>query len=328
MRMWFGLALLVPAVLLGLQIGFLGHTSLDPFGRWSFGSHLFQSLRTAAPGLRLPLPDAYLGGLDRELMDTQTGATPTFLFDHVITHRVWYYFLLAALFKWPLGFLGALGLRTFRPHTRRDRRSWFLLVAIALYLVAAMFSVSINAGIRYLFPILPLLCVWFGGLAGAPAGGTTRRKARLLPRLAVALALLQGLEAGLAAPWYLSFFNWPSGGPGGGYRLLNDSNVDWGQGLIALREELARRGIQRVHLAYHGTTDPGIYGIDYVPYLGGRPGPESDWLAMSSYYFVGLSQRMMTSHGPTRSLQILVGPLRNVPPVARPANCIYLFRLR
>jgi hypothetical protein len=49
---------------------------------------------------------------------------------------------------------------------------------------------------------------------------------------------------------------------------------------------------------------------------------------MSSYYFVGLSQRMMTSHGPTRSLQILVGPLRNVPPVARPANCIYLFRLR
>jgi hypothetical protein len=54
-----------------------------------------------------------------------------------------------------------------------------------------------------------------------------------------------------------------------------------------LRSELKRRGITRIHLAYHGTTDPAIYGIDYIPYLGGLPGPESDWIAVSSYYFVG-----------------------------------------
>ena len=48
---------------------------------------------------------------------------------------------------------------------------------------------------------------------------------------------------------------------------MNDSNVDWGQGLIALRDEMERRGIKRIHLSYHGTTDPAVYGIDYVPYL-------------------------------------------------------------
>ena len=56
-----------------------------------------------------------------------------------------------------------------------------------------------------------------------------------------------------------------------------------------------------------------------------RPGPESDWLAVSSYYFVALTQRMMTREGRTRSLQFDFGPLRYASPVARPADCIYLF---
>jgi len=109
---------------------------------------------------------------------------------------------------------------------------------------------------------------------------------------------------------------------------VNDSNVDWGQGLIALRDELKRRGIGRVHLAYHGTTDPAVYGIDYVPYMGGTPGTESDWLAVSSYFFVGQTQRMMTSRGRTPPLCIDFRPLWGVRPAARPADCIYLFPLR
>jgi hypothetical protein len=143
----------------------------------------------------------------------------------------------------------------------------------------------------------------------------------------LACAVLQAAEVALAAPWYLSFFNWPAGGPGGGYELVNDSNVDWGQGLIALREELRRRGIARVHLAYHGTADPALYGIDYVPYLGGDPGPESDWLAVSSYYFVGLTQRMMTPRGRTGFIAFDFSGMRDVRPEARAGGSIYLFRL-
>jgi hypothetical protein len=110
---------------------------------------------------------------------------------------------------------------------------------------------------------------------------------------------------------------------------VNDSNVDWGQGLIALREELARRGITRVHLAYHGTADPAVYGIDYLPYRGGVPGRESDWLAISSYYFVGLSQRMMLHEGRTEQPILLdFRPLWRQAPEAMPAGCMLLFRVR
>ena len=86
--------------------------------------------------------------------------------------------------------------------------------------------------------------------------------------------------------------------------------------------------IQRIHLAYHGTTDPSVYGIDYVPFLGGTPGPESDWLAVSSFYLVGQSQRMMTQHGRTGFVHLDLSSMWNATPVARPARCMVLYRIR
>jgi hypothetical protein len=248
----------------------------------------------------------------------------TYLLGRVQQGSLWYYFPLALSFKLPLGTWGALVARaTIRPSEADDRgvpAGWVMGIAAAILLVMALFFTRYNFGIRYLLPLLPLACIWCGGLLDASVQ-------RPLRRTAVALALLLALESTLAAPWFLSFYNWPAGGPGGGDRLVNDSNVDWGQGLIALREEMAKRGIRRIHLSYHGTTDPAVYGIDYVPYLGGPVGPESEWLAVSSYYFVGLGQRMMTPHGRTDRIGIDFRPLWSRIPDARPAGCMYLFHL-
>jgi hypothetical protein len=207
--------------------------------------------------------------------------------------------------------------------------------------------------------MVPLLCVWCGGLLGrgalraqrhagaapagrpdaAPAPGGARARGAAAPArararigwvaaAAIALAALQAVESVSASPWQLSFFNLFAGGPGGGYRVVNDSNVDWGQGLIALRAELRRRGVGKIHLAYHGTSDPAIYGIDYIPYMGGIPGPESGWIAISSYYFVGLGQQMMTQRGRTERLRLDFRPLWTRKPDAVVAGCMYLYRLR
>jgi hypothetical protein len=327
-RLWVGAALLVPAAMLAMYLGYLGGVSLTPLGEWHFLSRTFQACQRIAPGLRLPLPDYWIRGLDFQSFDAQPEHNVSLLLGRILPRPVWYYYPLAALFKWPLGFLVGLSACVWLALSSRHDRDAFLGVPVTLYLLAAMFSVSLNAGIRYLFPILPFLCVWLGGLASMRLLAHLKNQGRVWLRVGLALALLQAVETGLAAPWYLSFFNGPSGGPGGGYRLVNDSNVDWGQGLIALRDELKRRGIGRVHLAYHGTTDPAVYGIDYVPYVGGEPGKESDWLAVSSYYFVGLGQRMMTQRGRTPPLIIDFRPLWGVQPVARPADCIYLFPLR
>ena len=331
-RVWAGIALLAVSTLAVLQVGYLGRTSWRPLAERHFRSAAFRQFQHDVPWLRVPLPDDLVDGIDLQTHEGQ-GDTPTYFLGKVHTGRVFAYYPLGFAFKWPLGFLAALVVRTGSSIKRRRKR-WhetFALLPAAILLLAGMFVLQLNIGIRYLFPIMPLLCVWLGGLAAPGVGALVKsaRAARRWAMIGVLLAGLQAIEVMAAAPWYLAFFNRACGGVGGGYRLVNDSNVDWGQGLIALREELERRGIKRIHLAYHGTTDPAIYGIDYIPFLGGTPGPESDWIAISSYYFVGLGQRMTTSKGRSSvPLQFDFGPLRNVKPIATPAGCMYLFRLR
>jgi hypothetical protein len=41
--------------------------------------------------------------------------------------------------------------------------------------------------------------------------------------------------------------------------------VDWGQGLIALRDYMREEGLERVRLSYFGSALPEAYGIAYEP---------------------------------------------------------------
>jgi hypothetical protein len=334
-RVWLGLLLIAPFALLALQAGYLGRTSFRPLAQWTFMSRPFLALQHAAPRLTLPLPDALVRGLDHQSFSAEPGRLPTYLDGRVRYDRVRSYFPRALAVKWPLAFLLALALRAalaarLRLARGRGLRGALLATPVAALAGIAMFGPNLNAGVRYLFPIVPIACVWLGGLTAHPARVPTGRRAELV-HWALAgwlLAAAQAVEVAPVGPWYLSFFNRMAGGPGRGDFVVNDSNVDWGQGLIALKREMDRRGIRRIHLAYHGTTDPALYGIDYVPYLGGEPGPESDWLAVSSYYFVGLPQAMMTPRGRTALAQKFdFHAAWNVPPAARPAGCMYLFHL-
>ena len=346
-RLWLVLALLPVTSLAIFNLGYLGQTSFAPLSKHIFFSQRFKSAQQALPALRPPVPDVAMEGLDYLSYLSESPDTPSYLLGVEHTGAAWAYFPVALAVKWPLGFLGALALRGLIAVRRGRKRLWnasVLLVPAAVVLGSAMVA-HLNVGIRYVFPILPLLCVWCGGLlapgakplmrAPAASGATRSRPAgaprarfAFVPVAAIALASLQAVESVAASPWQLSFFNAFAGGPGGGFRIVNDSNVDWGQGLIGLCSEMKRRGIGKIHLAYHGTTDPAIYGIDYAPYLGGMPGPESDWIAISSYYFVGLTQRMMTPRGRTERLRLEFGPLQNRRPDAVIAGCMYLFRLR
>ena len=319
---WLGLLVLAPLAWLAVDAGYLFAISTGPWSQLPLRSGAFLGLVHRLPWFGMPLPTAFIAGLDYMLMLNEHGST--YLLGRIHEGAVWYYFPLALLFKLPLGTWGGMIARAvIRPKEADERcvpAGWVIGIAAGVLLVIALFFTRYNFGIRYLLPLLPLACVWCGGLMNPNVRPPLRRTA-------VAFTLLLALESCLAAPWFLSFFNWPAGGRGTGDRLVNDSNVDWGQGLIALRDELGRRGIHRVYLSYHGTTDPAVYGIDYVPYLGGPPGQESEWIAVSSYYFVGLSQRMMTQHGRTPPIRIDFSPLWSLSPDARPAGCMYLFQL-
>jgi hypothetical protein len=65
-------------------------------------------------------------------------------------------------------------------------------------------------------------------------------------------------------PHYLAYFNELVGGPDHGYRVLVDSNLDWGQDLKGLKRWMDRNGVDLVGLSYFGTADPRYYGIKFL----------------------------------------------------------------
>lgn len=153
---------------------------------------------------------------------------------------------------------------------RTRRRALFLLVAGGAFFALTMFS-ALNIGYRHALPALPYLLALAGGLA-AP------ESRRALPRLsAVRLTPARLAAAGVAVliavavwihPHYLSYFNPLAGGPANGYRVLTDSNVDWGQDLLRLQAWMDERGVSSVRLGWFGSADPDYYGLAYEPLPG------------------------------------------------------------
>jgi len=86
-----------------------------------------------------------------------------------------------------------------------------------------------------------------------------------LPAAAASIALLWTATGTLqVSPRYLQFFNEAAGGDENGHRMLIDSNIDWGQDLIRLREYLVENNIEGVALAYFGRVHPAVYGIKFT----------------------------------------------------------------
>ena len=324
---WAMLAALVPIALVALYAGYLGQASFAPLRAHAWNSNVMQSAARTMPWLRAPLPDDYLGGFDWQAHESDSGSVPTYIFGQLRRDRVPYYFPVALAVKWPLGVLALLALAAWRRPRAGKLEYAFLLLPAALFLFAGMTLLKLNAGIRYMFPLLPLLAIWLGGLSRAPATRTRAAATTRMPAWAWALVIVLAVESAAAAPYWLSSFNLLAGGPGRGDGIVNDSNVDWGQGLIALRDEMRRRGIGRVLLTYHGSEDPGVYGIDYVPYAGGSPPPGIEWIAVSSYFYRGLPQRMVTMYGISDTKSVDCSVLWTHRPDARPANCMYLYHL-
>lgn len=97
-------------------------------------------------------------------------------------------------------------------------------------------------------------------------------------RWSVAFCLTRFIASSLwIAPHQLSYFNELVGGPDGGRFHLNDSNIDWGQNLPALKRWYdAHPEARPLHLAYFGMLDPRMMGIEYALPPKGPTAP-GDW---------------------------------------------------
>lgn len=190
---------------------------------------------------------------------------PRYLLGHMTYGTYPQYFLVAWLVKTPFPLLicaivgiGALLVSTVVA-ARAGRRKlveadvWdgaALLFAIVL-IFGLMTWKADDIGVRYVLAALPLFA-WLCGRAFAQ-----------LPRPGKALLLVLAIW-GIGDAWRA----WPDldGAfdeflPAPTVAYLDDSNLDWGEGLIALKSEMDRLGLARIRYGSTFMSDPALYGV-------------------------------------------------------------------
>lgn len=214
----------------------------------------------------------------------------------------WYFYPIALAFKTPAALhalaLVALGAAVIAWIRRGTARAWMVnearapLVGAAFLMAAAMAS-GFNIGVRHVLPAMPLVCILVAqGVAPVwEAGGRVVRTA-LAALVAGCIVSTLG-----AYPYFISYLNEYTRGrlP---HEILVDSNIDWGQGLVALKRYMDERGIDRVALGYFGTAIPQGYGLRYVAlpsfswlYSNAPADPPPRYIVVSATQLVGAYMR-------------------------------------
>ncbi|HSN85207.1 MAG TPA: glycosyltransferase family 39 protein, partial [Thermoanaerobaculia bacterium] len=248
------LAALFLISLVVLDAGYLFQGVGRALGEYRFESQALRAVSSLLPGgLPMPLPSAYLQGLDALQLINDAGEFPEYLFGRWSREGSPAYYLVSLVFKTPLPLLLAFLAAAFA-RGRGARGEVFLWLPALVLLGWFSFFSSVHYGIRYILPVLPLLTIWSARLVP-----WIRTKTRALRGTAAALLVVYPLSVLLATPDTLSYFNLLAGGRG--EAILLDSNLDWGQGLKRVRAYMDREGIDEIGLAYFGHVDPALYGI-------------------------------------------------------------------
>lgn len=252
----------------------------------------------------------------------------TFLLGETSPRGWWTYFPVALAVKTPLPLLLGAGAGLILLARRQGRAGSVLWAPPLLWMALAM-TARIAIGYRHILPVVPFLILLAAGAAGAL--WARRRKSRLVWALLVVVAAWQVGGTARLFPHYEAFFNLLAGGPARGHEVLVDSNIDWGQDLIALRELLAEREIEEVNLAYFGTAYPEAYGIAYRPlpaFLRFLVGPEANgynpYTPPPGWYAISLTSLRL---GLLYQNVDMYAYFRDLEPVARAGYSINLYQV-
>jgi len=176
------------------------------------------------------------------------------------------YYPVTILLKWPVVLLLfvllslVLGVR----RASRDSGDLVLLLTFPLLYFAFALTSTYNIGERHILPLYPFALLIAGGV------WERLRRSRTAQIVVLVALCLNAADVLRSAPDYLSYFN-ITVKPEESWQLLTDSNLDWGQGLIALRNYERQHPNEELHLAYFGTIDPALYGVRATPL---NPGDE------------------------------------------------------
>ena len=236
---------------------------------WATKSHLH--LNVVVPA------GEFFEGLRDVAMSNKRGR-PAWFFGRVYpTGGIKLYYPAAIVLKWPTVLL-ALVLAALLMGVRRVCRAPADLLVMCTFAVVFLFFAiqsKYDIGERHILPLYPFALL----IAGSIWEHVVALRARIGAEIPtwwgpkrinyniIALLLVLGLNAADAlrtAPDYLTYFN-VLVRPQNSWRYLTDSNLDWGQGLIAVRDYELKHPGESIKLAYFGSVNPALYGVRATP---------------------------------------------------------------
>lgn len=179
------------------------------------------------------LPESYLYGLvDLQIFGRQL---PSFVLGKVYPGATKMYFPIAFVIKSTLPvllLLAALPFLLVRSYKRFSTELTFLTIPIVVFFAVNM-NAPENIGVRHIMPVFPFVL-----LLASLAAFLMATRSRTGAIVACALLVFHAVSSLHAFPTYIPYSNEIFGGPSHTYRVLADSNTDWGQGVKETRAYL------------------------------------------------------------------------------------------
>lgn len=170
------------------------------------------------------------------------------------------------------------------------------IASIAMFSFIILYSYlsitgNLNIGLRHLFPIYPFAFILtakviFDFLRKRESGHTKR----IFYTATLILISILTIQTIIAYPNYMSYFNESVGGPKNGYKLVTDSNADWGQDLKRLKIFLDKHPeIRPIRVNYFGGGDLNYYlgENNYIEWWDSKRPIEKGWYAISTNFLQG-----------------------------------------
>jgi hypothetical protein len=170
-------------------------------------------------------------------------------------------------------------------------------------------------------PVMPFAVV----LAGIGFSEVFKNKITRIISIGLFLLFLKTLFQ--THPYYLSYFSEISGGPDNGYKLLVDSNLDWGQDVKTLSKYLKENGNPPIIFSYFGVAKPEYYRIKYIPIGGGLSnieleGTNEDLCAMDRLLFAVSATNLQCTYYPDKKTFEWI---KDIKPVFKAGFSIFLY---
>ncbi len=148
--------------------------------------------------------------------------------------------------------------KSFADYIGTHLAEFAMILTVIVYWAYSIHS-PLNIGIRHLLPTIPLLYVLAAGSLKSFFAESGQRTARVAGSILIVLIVWAGAETAFAYPYFLSYFNEFAGGTINGYRIVDDSNYDWGQDLKRLVTFVEEHDIQKIAVDYFGGGNPKYY---------------------------------------------------------------------